>query len=155
MVVLVLALFSAALGNPTDSWRRVTITLTVVVVFIATLLAVVNRSGRTFPLGFAMAGWLYFLLTFNSTFRDLRPLLLTDPIVERCAAVLHVDLREPVSPPDPFDASLKDHPWYKMCYFGDIGHCLWTLILATIGGLAAIWLQRPTSNKSRTRDQPH
>ncbi len=142
-VVLVAAVGSAALANPTDTWRSVFVTLTLVVLFSFTTLAALNRSRRSFALGFVMAGWLYFVLTFNSTFKDIRPTLLTDRIVDWSAGLLHEDIRETkvAMPADPFSSS-TNRTWYKLLRYEDVGHCLWTLILATIGGLFASWLGR-------------
>jgi len=105
VVVLVVALFSAALANPSHLWRQVTVTVTVVVLVSFTLLAALNSSSRKpFALGFAIVGWVYFVLTFASHFGNVDSYLLTDRVVEWSGKALHFDslgdVKSTLSPPD-------------------------------------------------------
>ncbi len=91
-VVLVAAVGSAALANPTDTWRQVAFTITVVVLLFFTLLAAVTRSRRRpFALGCGIVGWSYFVLTFTSHFGDVKSFLLTEWVVEWSCEALHYD----------------------------------------------------------------
>jgi hypothetical protein len=64
-VVLVAGIGSAALANPTDTWRQVVVTGTVVILLVAILFTVSKRPVSRFALGFAVTGWLYLVLTFD------------------------------------------------------------------------------------------
>lgn len=76
-VVLVAAVGSAALANPTDTWCQVIVTGTVGILAAATLAATANRRASGFGRGFAVAGWLYVALVFGGVF-GLREHLLTE-----------------------------------------------------------------------------
>jgi len=167
-VVLVAAIGSAALANPTNTWRQVIVTGTVVILLITTSAAVVKRPGLPFARGFAATGWLYFLLVFGSNFR-LQDHLLTDVSVDRLYALISDDVG--ATSPAGYEGSYgydSDYGEYSSggggsMYsstmgggypgsgppkkpnkpnFAAIGRSLWTLILATIGGLFASWLGR-------------
>ena len=140
--------------------------LSVVVLLSFTLLAALsNRSPRPFTLGFAIVGWVYFILTFGSHFGRVDSYLLTHRLVEWSGQALHFDplfdVDSTMSPPDSslyastsnsFDP--KTHGIVeKLMAFKDIGHCLWTLILAGIGGLIGVWVQRPRAI-NKPKDQP-
>ena len=89
-VVLVAAIGSAALANPTDLWRQVIVSGTVGILAVATLAAVAKRSASPFAWGFAVIGWLYLALVFGSVF-GLRSHLLTEAAVGRLYELIHAN----------------------------------------------------------------
>jgi len=169
-VVLVAAIGSAALANPTDTWRQVVVTGTVGILFVAILLAVGKRPVSRFALGFAATGWLYLVLTFSGVL-GVREHLLT----ERSAVWLHGKIHDDPAAvaqsnlvqyrlPGPGSVVVPQRvgsAWPAPIYapaalagyatspmlpnshnFAVVGRSLWTLILATIGGLFASWVGR-------------
>ena len=157
VVVLVAALFTGALVNPSYLLRQVIVTLTFSVLVYFILLAVLARSRSPFVLGFAVAGLAYFVLVFCGIARSIRPeenVLLTGRVLNYFVNILHEDVRH-------LDVSLgiifgTVESWEKAVAFTDIGHCLFTLIFGSIGGLAGTLIakreRRPTANKPK--DQP-
>jgi len=159
-VVLVAAVGSAALANPTDTWRRVVVTVVVGVLLVSTLVTLTNRRALPFALGFTVTGWLYLALTVDGILS--RPDdLLTEMAIDSLYSLVHG--RADPQPPFPSytgpGAPATPHPdlYYPtppLSYltfpapsanphnFQTIGHSLWTLILATIGGLFASWIGR-------------
>jgi len=172
LVVLVAAIGSAALANPTNAWKAASITLTVAVLMAATLVAIARRSSSPSAWGFAVAGWLYFVLVFGTNFR-LRNDLLTDWCVDRLYRLVHADAGTAPQGmmsygaegdyggyggdmesgagydgmmgsgyPGPVLPQQQNRP-----NFTAIGHSLWTVFLALIGGLAVGWLQQGREKK--------
>lgn len=150
-VVLVAAVGSAALANPTDIWRRVTTSIIVVILLLAALFAFSSRPMSRCAIGFALTGWLYLILSFSSTL-GVREHLLTELVsmslwqwvhpsdspasFDRLNATMYLGQREP----NPFGGGPTPmREWYN---FAAICRSLWTLLLATIGGLFASWLGR-------------
>jgi hypothetical protein len=131
----------------------------VVILLFFTLLAALNgRSHKPFALGFAIVGWVYFVLTFGSHFENVDSYLLTQRIVEWSGEALHVDPVDKANsmlPTPTFDSKALDGLG-KYSVFKDIAHCFCTLILAAIGGVAAIRLQRklPNSTNPKTNLDP-
>ena len=149
-VVLVLGLFCAALAKPSDSWRLVIVTLTHVVLVATTLLAVAKRFVLPFAWGFAVAGWAYLVLMFYVGL-EASDDFFTTRFVLWAGVEIHGD--SPVER----TASAYYHWWVVFSNFMYIGHCLWTFIFATIGGLAASWLAKkatpPTTPPKTNLDQ--
>jgi len=142
-VVLVAAIGSAALANPTNTWRQVIVTGTVVILLTASSAAVVLRPGLQFSRGFAAAGWLYFVLAFGGVL-GVQEHLLTEQasgwLGERIHRVLPSGYL--VIPRE------ANSLWYN---FTIISRSFWTLILATIGGMFASWIgRRRDAGKSQT-----
>ena len=160
VVVLVLAVFCAALAKPNGLWWQVIVTLSIVVLLAFTLLAVVNnRSRRPFVLGFVLTGWLYFGLTFATLGLRDRDALLTNGVANYLASALHGHLHDQVFRVNLNWSDATDATGYEAYqYFMDIVHCLWTLVLAAIGGLTTTWLakreSRPRSTPKTNLDQP-
>jgi hypothetical protein len=148
-VVLVAGLGSAALANPTDIWTHVFVTGIVGILAVVTLAVLVKRSALPFALGFALIGWLYIAIAFGGVF-DLRRYLLTEQITGGLYGLIHVNdgTRSPFapsvfSPPVENAATISGLvppiPSADPQNFITIARSLWTLILATIGGLFASW----------------
>jgi len=156
-VVLVAAIGSAALANPTDIWRQVVVTGAVVALLVATRVALAKHPPLSFALGFAVTGWIYLVVTFSGIF-GVREHFLT----ERVSGWLHERIHHEssaqpslVAPPVLRSGAVlprkTDSPWCapgpptvlpNPSNFLAINRSLWTFILATIGGLFASWLSR-------------
>ncbi len=162
LVALVVSLFCTALANPTQMWDEVIFTLTTAMLLTSAVMAAVGR--RSFALGFAVTGWLYFALVFIGNYRED---MLTDRAVRWLCETLcddisvsnpYVDLNILTLPPPselPTYTTAEPNPRLTVpAYYPIIGHCLFTLILATIGGLAATWLQRPPDDKPKHQHEP-
>jgi len=150
LVISVLALFCAALVNPTLLFLDITLSVTFVLLVSCTLLALLGRSRKPFAVGFAVTGWAYFLLAFSMVVSPGNSYLPTNRVLNELAHTLHKDLSNIEGPshvlPLSYDSSELD-PVSKYCRFEDIGHYFCTVVFATIGGLAAMWIQRPHTRK--------
>ncbi len=147
VVVSVLALFAAAFANPSTVFVRTIVSLTMLVLASCTFVAALGRSRSPFILGFVMAGWSYYVLTSGFPFHHQdRQIVATEWALDEFADTVHPDLEGLTYPSRLYIGySLSgDRPEEKKLRFARVGHCLFTFIFATIGGLAAIWLRRPT-----------
>jgi hypothetical protein len=158
-LVSVVALGCAALVQATHVGRQAAITLTVAALLLAPLAALFIRGRlRAVAAGFAVVGWLYFLLTFVPAL-SLREKLLTHAAVESLWKVIHedqADVKAVAFSPDGkwlVSESVGLVTWFDVnattgtaaitgqnsgiAAFADIGHALWTLLLACIGGMVA------------------
>ncbi len=154
-LVLIAALGCAALVNANDTWRQSMVTLVLSVLLIATLAAAVNRS-RAFALGFAVAGWIYLLLVFIPVV-DLRDDLLTDKGVRWLYTAIHDEVAHEsnqwsvTSIPDGrtlATAFIKPKTQtVQFKNFADIGHALWGLLVACLGGAVAGFLARKNTDR--------
>ncbi len=91
-----------------------------------------------------MVGLAYFVLAFLDSIvftTSLRDVMLTEWILEESADALHSEFGKPGMVERAVHTALSDEERSRES-FGHIGHCLGTLILATIGGLFASWLGR-------------
>jgi len=139
IVVVLLGLSCAALANPSRYWAVAAYLATLAVFPAAAWLGRESDTTRPFALGFAITGFLYFSLCHL-------PVVCGDPNISMDDLPTTWLLR-------------RLQNWMgqagsmsKSFYFMVVGHCLWTLIFATIGGLAASWLQRPPN--TNPQDQP-
>jgi hypothetical protein len=168
--LLLLMLFAcvgcAALVHATELWRQTIVTVTVVILLFAMLTAA-SRSGASqrFPLGFALAGWIYVLLVFVAA-HDLRQDLLTERALTWLFAAVHDEVaseklwlsnslalsmqgRVLTASSNPRDIRLWDLNTGRQVKsrfgpgvvnyedFADIGHCLWAVMIACAGGVVA------------------
>ncbi len=169
-MVLLAAIGCAALVNANDTWRQTIVTLALSVLLIATLTAAVHRS-RAFAWGFAVAGWVYLLLAFVPVF-DLRDDLLTDKALRWLFTAIHDEVAQQSS-----QSSVAFTPNGQILIagsqvsivrlnsrsralikpktqavrvenFGHIGHALWVLIVACLGGAVAAFLARKSNRES-------
>ncbi len=166
-LVLIAALGCAALVNANDTWRQSMVTLVLSVLLIATLAAAVNRL-RAFALGFAVAGWIYLLLTFVPAL-GLRNELLTDKGVRWLYTAIHNeevpqhdDVQSIAFSPDGrrivtgsryntvriWSTTRAQIDTIRFHDFAEIGHGLWVLIIACLGGAVASVLAPKRTNKS-------
>ncbi len=170
-LVLIAALGCAALIHANEIWRQSMVTLTVSVLLIATLAAAVNRS-RAFALGFVVAGWVYLLLVFVPVV-GLRDDLLTDKAVRWLYSAIH-DEEVHTQSMSSVAFSADGKTWaignqnatvrlwnagagalikpksqtVQVENFGHIGHALWVLIVACLGGAVAAFLARKSNRES-------
>jgi hypothetical protein len=134
LVVLSAGIFCAALVNPSVAKAAFVYSSTLAVLSAATLTAIAKGRALPFVWGFAVMGWIYFAasLAVGGVLCDY---LLTHWLLGRIAGLV-----VPEEDILPYADISGPHGFFV------IGHCLWTLILATVGGLAATWLQRPRNN---------
>ena len=139
-VVLVAAVGSAGLANPTDVWRQVVFGLTVFfVMWFSPLLIGANHflpgweAVPRFAFGFFWTALFYHILAGCIGYRSNR--MPTYQVIEWLGQVAHG-----ISPMDMKSSKGESADTVSNLVF--VGHCLWTLILATIGGLFASWLGR-------------
>jgi hypothetical protein len=145
LCVVAVAIGCAALVHPTDLWGRVVVTVTVVILIASALAAIFGQGSlRVSAGGFAVAGWLHFLLTF-SPWLDIREHLLTSQVLEILEKSIHGETgRTPATisfSPDgkrlvtgSYDSTIR--LWQLDTHNGDfynIGHALWTLIFGVFG----------------------
>jgi hypothetical protein len=170
VLVLLAAIGCAALTSPNDLWRQAIVTATISALLIATLAAAADRSRRS-ATGFALAGWIYFGLAFAPAL-GLRHNLLSDRAVTWLCAAIHDEEvpqqdypQRAVFSPDGRRLVTSDSRNYgtriwdvttgtarltvsaaagqfDFIDFTDIGHGLWTLIVACLGGVLATLLGR-------------
>ena len=160
LIILAIGIGCAALVNPTDVWRQVIVTGITALLIMAALVAIARGFAAPFARGFATTGWLYVLLVF-SPFFALQQHLCTERILRPLYKLIHSsDASWVASPPH--------LPGYMYCpqmplprvnatpvaspvptlgpshayNFTAIGRSLWTIILASIGGLFTTWLGR-------------
>lgn len=89
VTAVVVAVGCAALIHPTEVWRQAVVTMTVVILLFSTLAAIFGQGSlRASAGGFAVAGWLYFLLAFVPAF-NVRDHLLTGQSLESLENVIY------------------------------------------------------------------
>jgi hypothetical protein len=76
-VVLLAAIFTAALVYRTPVWVVVVVNLTMIVLIFGTLCAWIDGSQRRFWIPFAFVGWVYLVIAFNGNINELSALLLS------------------------------------------------------------------------------
>ncbi len=137
ILVLVLAIGLAALKSGDETWAGVMFLLTCGVLGLAVIGAICCREAeRAWWLGFALFGWGYMALAF--WFSEYLPKLPTLTLLE----VLHAKFiaKPPFNGFGPammgsFGGSSWTSPIGRSA--AQIGHCLWALLFAMLGGLLA------------------
>ncbi len=141
-VVLVPAIGFVALKNPDATWAGVMLLLTCGVLGLAVIGAVCRReTERAWWLGFALFGGGYMILAFWPS--EQSPRLPTLPLLEVLGPAFGISPR--YVPPGIRGGGGGLEP-----SFTQIGHCLWALGVAILGGLLAVALfgfpSRPTES---------
>jgi hypothetical protein len=159
--VLFFAVGCTALVYANAIWRQVVFTLVIGVLSMATVMAFVPREQpRAFVIGFVVSGWLYLLFVFTPIIQVKDHLLTTQALVQLGKAMQGWPTTFTVMSDNPgkwdetflysggrktsalqtrlrlIGPSLSSTP----ADFFVIGHSLWTLSLACVGGLWAKWL---------------
>lgn len=97
-VLLYASIGCAALVNANGLWPQVAVTMAVVTLLVGTLAAICwQGASRAFALGFAVSGWLYFLLVFT-VFSEGRHYLLTSTSVDFLYSTIHGDQTAAATP---------------------------------------------------------
>lgn len=167
------SLASAAVANYSLVWAEVMVTVTAAMLLLGLLAAILARgNARTFAIGFAVAGWVYFALTFIDAV-GVRGRLLTSRAINRLYALtqdshagttmLGYSLQGSSTDTGMMGSSeMMSSASVSGFMFGasssgmtgvlvlseaprelhDIGHCIWTLVLALLGGLSAQAIQK-------------
>jgi hypothetical protein len=165
LVVMVAAIGCAAIAGSNELWRQAMLTLTVGILITANLAAIFRPSGRrAFAGGFAIAGWLYFLLAFDPAL-GLRNSLLTQRAAERLGAAIHEQpSAQQIAKMNIWEADtgrvvvgsgatfVPTAPPANAA-FHDIVHANWTLLIALIGGLVARLFAGRRAQPSETGEQ--
>ncbi len=133
-VTVVISLGLAALRNATETWGGVTFLVTLGV-FACGAIAALCRPARERPwwLGFCTFGCGYMWLAFWGSQTPHLPRLPTTRVLDALAPMFHVM---------PHGAAKGQRPWYDPFYYPAVGHCVWALLLATLGGCASLGVCR-------------
>ena len=124
-----------ALYNANETWAMATMAITIIGLLVA-VLAAVYAQPRAFYVGMCLFGWSYLVLTYGPTMRDsVRPLAVTDGILDLVYEVVKRD-----SPPA--FVGQPNIPVPRNRYFQPVGHSLFALIFAFIGGVVGNWFSR-------------
>jgi membrane associated rhomboid family serine protease len=142
-----------ALLNATPAIAATAIGLLLAVLGAAVLLALFrDAERRAFWIGFAVIGWLYFVLCFVPIFGSDVPLGWSRLVTGTAAGALHNRLftrqRVQPQPPPGFANSFYPPPGTVITYFDGPGYAdfihvaqsLWAILFATCGGWFAAWL---------------
>jgi len=147
-----------ALYNANEAWAMAAHALTIVVLLVAILGSIYLRP-RAFYLGMCIFGWGYLILTYVPPMRDsARPLAATDALLDVIHRRMQYDIvvDNPFANPDdpfggyaltfgnppgtvatpneiPVDAFVFQMPIEK--HFQTVGHSLFALVFAIIGGV--------------------
>lgn len=170
ITVTVAAIGSAALANPTDLWASVVFSGTLALLMFYLLLAVVRRgAARAVAMGFVLCGGAYLALVLvPGAETNIVPNLVTSRVLTEAETAWHnstpsvSSISSPSSIPlapqgnilTGFGGSPTVRLWsmvngqvfvpggsnWSTSPFQRIGHCLWTLLLATLGCVAARFL---------------
>lgn len=152
VLMLFVAIGCAALVNANDTWRQAIVTLTVITLTVSTLVAVVRRDkfGLT-ARGFAVAGWIYLILALVPAV-GLRNELLTDKALVWLVGRIHGQRAPEQTWPGELEFSSEGtliglvnistvQTWEANTAqrndFYIIGHALWAIVLACLGGIVA------------------
>ena len=165
--VLLIAVACAALRYASELWASVAFTLTVGLLFGATL-CVVFRGGdaRAFCLGFALFGWGYLFIAFGPWFRGKSSPQPPDLLTSKLLAYAHPELSKTVTLPGngpirPRFVSVVLHdslglglgtvlvPAWE--HFQQVGHSLVALLIALMGGGLARYID---ATHCRREDRP-
>ena len=139
-VVAAAAVGFAALANASELWASAVSTVTVAALLAALLAAVFLRGYlRTFAGGFAICGWAYLFLIYGSILEQVGQSLATTKVITYLHPKLHVTWSE-----DQRDAEYVKRRFYR------IGHFIWSLIVAFLGGLLARYFYATRERKSGT-----
>ena len=158
------AVACTALLNATELWQSLFVSAMLATLVLSILLVVYSRqSVRAFWVGFCVCGWAYYLLV--SYYLDEKGVHIADPFKGKPSQLVSTRLLElayqraiplvrtsgdpfmqPIPPPDGSNDSdehrrmglMANYPNFSC--FVNIGHCLWTLLFAGVGGRIARFL---------------
>ena len=146
---------SVALFTANEVWAMATMALTVIVLLVA-VVGAFHSNSRAFCTGICVFGWGYLYLTYIPPARyAIRPLAATDALLDVMYPYDLAPPREvfenalhaidPNAPPTPnLPPTLEPHPEH----FRAIGHSLFALVFAIIGGAVGQWFSRQCNTAS-------
>ena len=140
---------SAALFNATKAWAMASFGLTAVVLLAAILGSIYLRP-KAFYVGVCIFGWGYLILTYVPPMRNsIRPLAATDALLDVIYKTMQHDIPAviPTFPTDD-DPIRAAYPMPSRKYFHAVGHSLFALVFAIIGGLVGQWFSRQCNTAS-------
>jgi hypothetical protein len=159
LIVLVEAVGCAAIAGNNELSRQTIMSLAIGLLIAANLAAIFRPSGRrAFAGGFALAGWIYFLLAFDAAL-GLREGLLTQRVAEWLGTTLHE-----LPGPDPYavmnvwgaGSGMRLAPTISPQHaaFYEIVHANCTLLVALAGGIAGrLFAGKPTVVTDRAQSR--
>lgn len=162
LVAVVVAVGCATLVHPTEIRRQAVVTMTVLILMISTLAAIFGQgSVRVTAGGFAIAGWVYFLLAFAPSL-NIREHLLTGHVLGTLENVIHGEANrtvnilsgpwngsQPVTGTGSYNSTIRI--WDSSGRnndFHNIGHALWALIFGMFGSFVAGWFSQSPAPSS-------
>jgi hypothetical protein len=146
-IVAVASVGLAGLTHPTREWNFILVSLALSIVGLVTLHAISSRSAsRAFSRGFAVAGWVYLLLLCN----DIEYSLLTTWALEKLYPILNPQLDTNMTHYGIFFVGDNGFPLLtKFSNYLHIGHAVWMLAIAYVGGVTARVFARRTPEDQR------
>lgn len=103
LIVLLVALGCAALVQSTPLWASVVVTITLLLLMLSAIMAITGRgSSRSFWIGFAVAGWIYWIVVNTQFTADFRGRLLTTQSLDYLARKVQKQGFQPSSAPPPY-----------------------------------------------------
>jgi hypothetical protein len=145
-IVGVASIGLAGLTHPTRNFNFILVSLALAIVGAFTLHAFSSRlASRAFSTGFAIAGWTYLLLLCN----DVEYSLLTTWALEKLYPVLNPGVDSNMTHYGIFFVGDNGFPFLtKYSNYLHIGHGVWMLAIAYVGGVAARAFGRGSSGES-------
>jgi len=164
-IVLAAAIGLAALRNASETWAGVMLLLTSGVLALAVVGVVCRAEAeRAWWLGFALFGWGYLALAFWSLNNDRAPKLPTLVWLDTLSTKLGLP-PQALGGMDGMGGGMRSIPLFTVIgqfgggasgaapngSFAQIGHCLWALLFAVLGGILARFLFAIPARRSETR----
>src|SRR5947209_15158891 len=138
VTVAILALGCAALTRPTAIWTSFVFTATSVVLTLAILQAPYSGGAmRAFHFGFALCGWLYLFDSLVLSNNPSHPVLLTSIVLDRSVPYVMPNLFTRDQSGQINGVNLDSQ--YSTTNYSIIGHCLWSTLIALVGGLVTVF----------------
>jgi hypothetical protein len=144
-IVMVAVVGLAALRNPSETWAGAMLLLTCGILALGVVGAIDRRGARrAWWLGFSVFGWGYIALSgswsasnlVGQSSTKLFDKLPTTTVLELLASRLEV--------PRPYSCFIPRDALNP--YYARMGHCLWALLAALLGGLLSILSFRPSGD---------
>jgi len=158
--VVFVAVGCGALINANRLWANSMLAVVLVMLFVGLISWAVLRGQRqAFWSGFAIVGWGYFLLIQTSPSLVDHNRLLTTTVLRNLHVMVAVEEKRPLEGTPTFPmppgtrgeytfTALIDGPSPDEQSFSQVGHALWTLILALLGGLLARYFYSTRADES-------
>jgi hypothetical protein len=138
----------AALVKANENWRQITQILTLAILCFAVVAAIVRRGrSQVFALGFAVFGWVFFLLIFIPAFGLADDLVPTRAVNWLGSAIHEKEVETRIQYGNPYPTLIPVRYPIPDEYY-NIARDLWVLLVAALGGAMA---QIPAIGRRNTR----